>query len=40
VQAESLNRLSRELSVPPTFLPLLFEDAATPEAIERLSKRV
>lgn len=40
VQAESLNRLSRELPVPPSFLPLLFEDAATPEAIRQLSKRV
>jgi anion-transporting ArsA/GET3 family ATPase len=40
MQAESLSRLSRELSVPPAFLPLLFEDAATPEAIGRLSKRV
>ncbi len=39
-QAESLNRLSRELPVPPAFLPLLFEDAATPEAIRQLAKRV
>jgi hypothetical protein len=40
VQAESLNRLSRELPVPPAFLPLLFDDAATPEAIRQLAKRV
>src|SRR3974390_112570 len=31
VQAESLNRLSKELPVPPAFLPLLMEDAARPE---------
>jgi anion-transporting ArsA/GET3 family ATPase len=40
VQAESLNRLSRELPVPPAFLPLLMEDAARPEAIRQLAKRV
>jgi anion-transporting ArsA/GET3 family ATPase len=40
VQAESLNRLSRELPVPPAFLPLLMEDAARPEAIRQLSRRV
>ncbi len=40
VQAESLNRLSRELPVPPAFLPLLMEDAAKPEAIRQLAKRV
>jgi anion-transporting ArsA/GET3 family ATPase len=40
VQAESLNRLSRDLPVPPAFLPLLMEDAARPEAIRRLAKRV
>jgi anion-transporting ArsA/GET3 family ATPase len=40
VQAESLNRLSRELPVSPAFLPLLFEDAARPEAIRALAKRV
>lgn len=40
VQAESLNRLSRELPVPPSFLPLLFEDAARPDAIRQLAKRV
>jgi hypothetical protein len=40
VQAESLNRLSRELPVPPAFLPLLMEDAAKPDAIRQLAKRV
>jgi anion-transporting ArsA/GET3 family ATPase len=40
VQAESLNRLSKELPVPPAFLPLLMEDAAKPEAIQALSRRV
>jgi hypothetical protein len=40
VQAESLNRLSRELPIAPAFLPLLMEDAATPEAIRQLAKRV
>jgi anion-transporting ArsA/GET3 family ATPase len=40
VQAESLNRLSRELPVPPAFLPLLMEDAARPEAIRLLAQRV
>jgi anion-transporting ArsA/GET3 family ATPase len=40
VQAESLNRLSRELPVPPAFLPLLMEDAARPEAIRALARRV
>jgi len=40
VQAESLARLSRELPVKPSFLPLLFEDAATPKAIRELSRRV
>jgi anion-transporting ArsA/GET3 family ATPase len=40
VQAESLSRLSRELPVPPAFLPLLMEDAASPEAIRALAKRV
>jgi anion-transporting ArsA/GET3 family ATPase len=40
VQAESLGRLSRELPVKPAFLPLLFEDAARPEAIRELAKRV
>jgi anion-transporting ArsA/GET3 family ATPase len=40
VQAESLNRLSRELPVPPSFLPLLMEDAARPEAIRQLARRV
>jgi anion-transporting ArsA/GET3 family ATPase len=40
VQAESLNRLSRELPVTPAFLPLLMEDAARPSAIRQLAKRV
>ncbi|MEO8800075.1 MAG: ArsA family ATPase [Polyangiaceae bacterium] len=40
VQAESLSRLSRELPVKPVFFPLLFEDAATPNAIRELSKRI
>jgi len=40
VQAESLNRLSRELPVAPSFIPLLFEDAANPDAIRRLAKRL
>ncbi|HEY8091616.1 MAG TPA: ArsA family ATPase [Polyangiaceae bacterium] len=40
VQAESLNRLSRELPVPPAFLPLLVDDAARPEAIRQLARRV
>lgn len=41
IQAESLARLGKELPAPPkTFLPLLFEDAATPHAIQTLSKRL
>jgi anion-transporting ArsA/GET3 family ATPase len=40
VQAESLARLSRELPIAPSFLPLLFEDAARPAAIRELAKRV
>ncbi len=40
VQSESLNRLSRDLPVKPAFLPLLFEEAATPEALRELAKRV
>lgn len=40
VQAESLSRLAKELPVTPSFLPLLFEDAATPKAIRDLSKRI
>jgi anion-transporting ArsA/GET3 family ATPase len=40
IQAESLKRLSRDLPIPPAFLPLLFEDAARPEAIRQLAKRV
>jgi anion-transporting ArsA/GET3 family ATPase len=37
MQAESLNRLSRELPVLPSLIPLLFEDAANPDAIRRLA---
>jgi anion-transporting ArsA/GET3 family ATPase len=40
VQAESLARLSKELPLPPSFLPLLFGDAANPAAIKELSRRV
>ncbi len=40
LQAESMGRLARELPVAPAFLPLLLEDAATPEAIRQLAKRV
>jgi hypothetical protein len=40
VQAESLARLAKELPVSPSFLPLLFEDAAHPSAIRELAKRV
>jgi anion-transporting ArsA/GET3 family ATPase len=40
LQAESLGRLSRALTAPPAFLPLLFEDAARPDAIRQLAKRV
>jgi anion-transporting ArsA/GET3 family ATPase len=40
VQAAALARLAKELPVPPSFLPQLFEDAATPHAIKELAKRV
>jgi anion-transporting ArsA/GET3 family ATPase len=40
VQATALARLSKELPVPPSFLPQLFEDAAQPKAIKELAKRV
>ena len=40
VQAASLARLSQELPITPSFLPLLFEDAATPAAIRELAKRI
>jgi anion-transporting ArsA/GET3 family ATPase len=40
LQAESMNRLSRELPVAPAYLPLLLEDAAKPDAIRQLAKRV
>jgi anion-transporting ArsA/GET3 family ATPase len=38
MQAESVARLSRELRAPTSFLPLLFEDAANPEAIRTLAR--
>lgn len=40
VQAASLQRLAHELPVAPSFLPLLFEDAAQPRAIRELAKRL
>ena len=40
VQAASLHRLSEELPVSPSFLPQLFEDAARPQAIKELAKRL
>jgi anion-transporting ArsA/GET3 family ATPase len=40
VQAATLQRLARELPISPSFLPLLFEDAAQPNAIHELAKRV
>ena len=40
VQAASLQRLAQELPVSPSFLPLLFEDAAQPRAIRELAKRL
>lgn len=40
VQAAALARLAKELPVSPSFLPQLFEDAATPQAIKELAKRV
>jgi anion-transporting ArsA/GET3 family ATPase len=40
VQAAALARLSKELPVPPSFLPQLFEDAAQPNAIRELAKRM
>jgi anion-transporting ArsA/GET3 family ATPase len=40
LQAESLNRLSRELPVAPSFLPLLLDDPSSPDAIRQLAKRV
>jgi anion-transporting ArsA/GET3 family ATPase len=40
VQAESLARLANELPIAPSFLPLLFEEAAKPSAIRELAKRV
>ena len=40
VQAESLARLERELPIKPAFFPLLFEDAARPDAIKLLAQRL
>jgi anion-transporting ArsA/GET3 family ATPase len=40
IQAESVQRLTRALPVKPVFLPLLFEDAATPAALRELARRV
>jgi anion-transporting ArsA/GET3 family ATPase len=40
LQAEAMNRLSRELPVAPSFLPLIFDEASTPEIIRQLAKRV
>lgn len=40
VQAASLHRLAEELPIAPSFLPLLFEDAAKPSAIRELAKRL
>jgi anion-transporting ArsA/GET3 family ATPase len=40
LQAESLGRLSRELPVAPSFLPLLLDDPASPDAIRQLARRV
>jgi anion-transporting ArsA/GET3 family ATPase len=40
LQGESLARLATELKVEAVFLPLLMEDAAHPDAIRRLSRRV
>src|SRR5579864_3395870 len=39
-QAQALERLSHALPVSPIFLPLLMQDAATPEAIRSLARRV
>lgn len=40
VQAESLHRLAEELPISPSYLPLLFDDAGRPEAIQELAKRL
>jgi anion-transporting ArsA/GET3 family ATPase len=40
LQAESLSRLSRELPIAPSFLPLLLDDPASPDAIRQLAKRL
>jgi len=40
VQEVSLARLAKELPIKPAYFPLLFEDAATPRAIDDLAKRL
>jgi anion-transporting ArsA/GET3 family ATPase len=40
LQAESLDRLSRELPIAPALLPLLMGEASKPEAIAELAKRI
>lgn len=40
VQAESLSRLAKEIPIPTAYLPQLFDEASTPEAIRELSKRI
>jgi len=40
LQADSMGRLSRELPVAPSFLPLLLDDASAPDALRQLAKRV
>ncbi len=40
LQADSLGRLSRELPIAPSFLPLLFEDPSGPKPSGSFSKRV
>jgi anion-transporting ArsA/GET3 family ATPase len=40
VQAESMKRLSKELPLSPSFLPFLFTDAATKDAVHKLSLRL
>lgn len=39
-QSESLSRLARELPVPASFLPQLFDDASNPESIRELARRI
>jgi hypothetical protein len=40
VQAESLARLAKELPLASSFLPLIFDDAASPAAIRELARRM